>query len=606
MHKDFMFKLCEALCVFVSLCFLTSLASAETTFTASVDSTRVSPGNYFEITFTLNGSTGGRNFQPPSFNDFDVLSGPNQSTSMQIVNGAVNSSVSYSYALQPRAEGKFTIGPATIEADGKRLQTQPVTVEVVKGATQPAQRPGAGERQDVRSQLSGNVMVKAVADRTRVYQGEQVTVSFKVYTRVQILSYNITKTPGLTGFWSEDLAIPKEISMGTEVVDGKQYAVGLLRKVALFPQRSGSLALDPMEIEVTVPVRRQSGDFFDSFFNSTQPVKYRTASQPMHVTVLPLPSQNVPAGFNGAVGKFQMDAQLDKQDVKTNDPVTLKVKISGRGNLKLLEPPALTVPSDVERFDPKITNSIVPDANRIAGSRTFEYLLIPRHAGAQKIPPFTFSYFDTDEQRFVSLRSPEFVIRVERGSDIAAPSVAGVSREDVRLLGEDIRYIKSGNNMTFRRRGEFFAGSASFYLLVLSPPFVFVLLLAALKRREKALSDVFTLRSRKAKKTAQLRLAKAKKFLREKKQEEFYAETSRALWGYLTDRLNIPFAELNREKVQSALQARSVPTETAAGILSAMDLCEYARFAPGSDPAQMEQVFQGAVRLVSSIEDHLR
>ncbi|HSP05910.1 MAG TPA: BatD family protein, partial [Acidobacteriota bacterium] len=270
-----------------------------------------------------------------------------------------------------------------------------------------------------------------------------------------------------------------------------------------------------------------------------------------------------------------------------------------------LEPPAVSIPPDVERFDPKISNSITPQGTRIEGSRTFEYLLIPRHAGDQKIPPFTFSYFDTDQQKFVTLRSAEFVLKVDRGAESEAPSVASLNREDVKLLGEDIRFIKSGN-VSFRRRGTFFAGSVLFYLLVLSPPFVFVLFLTVLKRRENMLTDVFAVRSRNARKVAQQRLAKAGKLLQEKKQVEFYAEVSRALWGYLSDRLGIPVAELSREAVQAALQARSVTTETIVSIAGTMDQCEFARFAPAGDSLQMENFFQGAVRLVSSIEDQLR
>lgn len=594
------------LCVFVSLWFLSSFSSAESvSFTATVDSDQVALGDYFQVTFTLNGSSGGRNFSPPPFTDFDVLSGPNQSTSMQITNGAMNASVSYSYVLQPRAEGNFAIGPASIEADNKKLQTKPLIIQVTKGAGKAKPKTGSADARDVRAQLAGNVVLKAIPDKTRVYQGEQITVSYKLYTRVQILNYNQARTPALTGFWSEELEVPKEIRMSTEILDGKQFAVGLLRKTALFPQRSGTLDLDPMEIEVTVPMQRQSNDPFDAFFSSQQPVNYKTASEPIHVTVLPLPTQNVPSGFSGAVGKFQLEAQMDKQEVKANDPVTLKVKIAGRGNLKLLEPPAISIPPDMERFDPKTSSSIAPEGNQIAGSRTFEYLLIPRHAGDQKILPFSFSYFDTDQQKFVTLRSPEFVIKVQHGSESEAPSVAGLNREDVKLLGEDIRFIKSGG-VSFHRKGVSFTGSALFYLLIFSPPFVFALFLVALKRRERVLSDVFALRSKKAKKAAQQRLAKAKKLLNEKKQEEFYSEVSRALWGYLSDRFGIPLSELNRENVTSTLQARSVSPETITSIASTMDQCEFARFAPGADSLQMEHIFQSASQLISTIEGQLR
>lgn len=579
-------------------------AEAQGAFTASVDKDQVSFGDYFQLTFTFEGSQGGKNFHPPAFNNFMVLSGPNQSTRMQIINGSVSSSISYSYILQPRDEGKFTIGPASIEAEGKKYQSQPITIEVVKGTAQPKQKGSENERPDVRSQIGNNVFIKAVVDRTKVYQGEQITVSYKVYTRVQILNYDVPKSPAFTGFWSEDLEIPKQIQMGTEMINGREYAVGLLRKLALFPQRSGTLTLDPMEIQVTVPVRKQSSDFFDNFFDSSTPVQYKTATEPVNITVEPLPA-NVPAGFNGAVGSYQMEANLDKQDVKTNDAVTLRVKITGQGNLKLLEPPEISFPADLEKFDPKISNSINTQGNRIAGTRTFEYLLIPRHSGDQTIPPFTFSYFDTAKEKFVSLHSPEFVLKVQRGTESESTSAAGLNREDVKLLGEDIRFIKSGN-ISFRRKGESFVSSPLFYVLYVSPPFLFILFLVFFKQKEKEMSDVVSLRSRKARKIAKQRLSNAKKLLEEKKKEEFYAEVSRALWGYLTDRLKIPPSDLNREMIATTLQQHSVSSNTISAIISTMEQCEFARFAPQSDSLQMEVVFKDTVQLVTQIEDQLQ
>jgi hypothetical protein len=580
-------------------------AEAQSAFTASVDKDQVAFGDYFQLTFTFEGSQGGKNFRPPAFNNFMVLSGPNQSTRMQIVNGAVSSSISYTYILQPRDEGKFTIGSASIEAEGKKYQSQPITIEVVKGTAQPRSKRSENESPDVRSQIGNNLMIKAVVDRTKVYQGEQITVSYKVYTRVQILSYNVAKSPSFTGFWSEDLEVPKQIQTTNEMVNGKEYAVGLLRKLALFPQRSGTLSLDPMEIEVTVPIHKQSHDFFDNFFDNSTPVQYKTATDPVTITVQPLPSENIPAGFTGAVGLYQMETHLDKQDVKTNDAVTLRVKISGQGNLKLLEPPPISFPADLEKFDPKISNSLSTQGNRIAGSRTFEYLLIPRHSGDQKIPSFTFSYFDTVKQKFVSLRSPEFVLKVQRGSEPESTGVAGINREDVKLLGEDIRFIKSGN-ISFQRKGESFVGSALFYVLYISPLFLFILFLVFLKQKEKEMLDVVSLRSRKARKIAKQRLSNAKKLLAEKKKEEFYAEVSRALWGYLTDRLKIPPSDLNRETISSTLQQRAVSSDTISSIISTMEQCEFARFAPQSDSLQMEVVFKDTVQLVTQIEDQLQ
>jgi len=567
-------------------------------------------GEQLEITFTLSGTSAGNNFRPPAFTDFLVLSGPNQSTSMQFINGAVSSSVSYSYVLQPRAEGSFTIGSATVEYGGKRLQTQPVSLRVAKGSPAPPTKGGKQESSDIGKQIGDNLFLKVVVDKSRVVQGEQITATYKIYTRVNVVNYSLSKLPSLTGFWSEDVDVPKQIQLGTEVVNGKQYRVGILKKVALFPQRSGTLDIDPMEVGCVVQVqnRKRSNDIFDQFFNdpffgNVSNVNYKVRSEPLKITVAPLPAQNVPKGFAGAVGKFSMEAWLDKRETKTNEPITLKVKITGRGNLKLLEAPAVNVPPDIERYDPKMSDNILKQGDQIAGSRTFEYLLIPRHPGDQKIPSFPFAFFDVEKRGYVSLTSPEFAVKVEKGTDLAS-SATGISKEDVKLLGEDIRFIKSGN-LSLARRGDRFVGSAAFFALSVSPILAFIGFIAFARRRERLLGDVKSLRNRKACKMAQRRLVEAKKFLQAKKREEFYAEISRALWGYIGDKLGIPPANLSLEAVRSTLEAHQVPADTVSSLASTFEQCEFARFAPSQDTVAMESIYGNAIELISMIEDHL-
>jgi hypothetical protein len=383
-------------------------------FTVTVDQSTVSMGDQIEITFTLNGSGGGKNFRPPSFADFQVLSGPNQSTNMQFVNGAVSSSVSYSYVLQPRAEGKFTIGSATIDGGGGTLSSKPVTITVAKGAAPKTNRQqqgtAGGEDANLQKQISENLFVRVLVDKSRVVQGEQITATYKLYNRTRLTNLGIGKAPAFTGFWSEDLEDIKQVQFTQEMVDGKRFDVAILKKVALFPQRSGTLEIDPMEVSCVVQVqsKRKSNDVFDQFFNDPffgggfSNVNHKVRSEPVKVTVVPLPSSGVPKGFGGAVGSFTMEAWLDKTQTKTNEPVTLKVKISGSGNLKLLEAPAVNIPPDLEKYDPKISDNISHQGQKISGSRTFEYLLIPRHAGEQRIPSFPFSYYDVERKKFVA------------------------------------------------------------------------------------------------------------------------------------------------------------------------------------------------------------
>lgn len=587
--------------------------SLDATFTASADRNRVAMGEQVQITFTLEGSTSGRNFRPPSFNDFLVLSGPNQSTSMQFINGQMSASVSYSYILQPRSEGTFTVGSATIEVDGKQLQTQSLTIEVTKGSPQPKQpsrHQVQTEDSELSRQISENLFLRVTVDKTRAYQGEQVTATYKLYTRVNIVNYGVTRAPSLTGFWSEDLDVPKQIQLTTEAFEGKQYRVGVLKKVALFPQRSGTLELDPMEVEciVQVQTRRRSTDFFDQFFSdpffgNVTNVSHKIRSEPLKITVLPLPP-NPPLGFAGAVGKFSMDAWLDRRETKTNESVTLKVKITGRGNLKLIEPPAVIIPSTIEQYDPKISDNITNQGEYITGSRTFEFLLIPRQAGELTISPFPFPYYDVEKKSYVTLTSPGFTLTVERGTDLA-PLAAGLRKEDIRLLGEDIRFIKSGN-VEFRRKGERFVGSPAFYVLSVTPVLALLGFIAFVRQREKTLGDLTTWRRRRAKKKAHQRLAEAKRFLQANKSEEFFSEVSQALWGYSSDKLGIPVAELSTETLHRSLETRGVSADHVQKLLSLLEQCEFARFAPGSNSLQMDHVYQEAVRLISTIEDELR
>lgn len=605
------------------ICYFASLSSytysQDATFTASVNKNRVAVGEQLEVTFTLSGSTGGKNFRPPAFNDFLVLSGPNQSTNMQIINAAMSYSISYSYILQPREEGKFTVGQASIDYGGKQLQSNAISIEVTKAAQRPKAQEKSTETADIEKQIGDNLFLKVTFDKSRVYQGEQITATYKIYTRVNIVNYTLTKLPALTGFWTQELDVPKQIQLTNEVVDGKQYRVGVLKKIGLFPQRSGTLEIDPMEVNCVVQVqsRRRSNDIFDQFFNdpffgNVTNVNYSVRNNPMKITVNPLPTTNIPEGFTGAVGKYSMESWLDKRQTKTNEPVTLKVKISGRGNIKLLEAPMITIPPDIEPYDPKITDNISNQGDKISGSRTFEYLLIPRYAGEQKIPSFPFSYFDIETKLYATLKSPDFVINVEKGAELASTPIVGISKEDVKLLGEDIRFIKSGN-VSFTRKGDSFIGSLSFYLLFFGPIVGFIGVLFYVRRREKMFGDVTMLRNRKARKIAQRRLVQAKKLLDQKRKvddstrrEEFYTEVSRALWGYVGDKLSLPPAELSIENVRESLQRRSVTTEAVARLASVIDQCEFARFAPPIDALQMDGMYNEVVELISTVEDQVR
>ena len=411
-------------------------------FTASVDRNPVGVGEQFTLTLSVDGATSVGDLKLPVMTNFLVLSGPNQSTNMQWINGQVTQSVTFTYILQPRDAGKYTIGSASVNVGGKNLQTKPIPIEVIQGAPQQKQQQQkSGQQQSVEQQIGDNLFLRAVVDRAKVYQGEQVTVTWKVYTRVNIVNYTLSKQASIPNAWTEDLEIAQQVSLTREVYEGKQWNVGTLKKLALFPTSSGTLEINPLEVEciVQVQMKRQSNNPFDNFFNdpffgNVQNVNHKIASQKIKLEVLPLPS-NPPASFVGNVGTFKMDAKITKDNVNTNEAVSLKIKISGTGNVKLIESPNVVLPNDFQKFDPKISEDINRKNEIISGTKSFEYVMIPRYPGKKKIDAVEFSYFDTKKKEYVTLRSQDFILNV---TGIAADQQSGgnissLSKENVAL-----------------------------------------------------------------------------------------------------------------------------------------------------------------------------
>jgi hypothetical protein len=575
--------------ILCALFFLSLPVSAQdVSFTASVDKNAVAVGEQFSLVFTLNGGGmgGGKNFKLPDLSKFMVISGPSQASNVQIVNGSVSSSVTYSYDVQPREVGTFTIGPASIETGGKRYPSQPLQITVVKSGAKPKQPAAGGVDADV--QVGDNLFLRAVVDRSRLYVGEQLIVTFKVYTRVSITNYSINKLPAMTGFWGEDLAVPQQVNLTGEVINGKQYKVGVLKKMALFPTQAGALEINPLEIvcQVQVQNRKRSNDWFneffnDPFFNNFSTSNVNVKSSPLKITVLPLPKNDVPLSFKGAVGKFTMNAAASSRTVKTNEPLSLKAVISGSGNIKILEAPNVEIPSEFEKYDPKVNESIDRSTNVINGAKTFEWLLVPRYPGQKRIPPMEFSYFDPAKAKYITLRSNPIDLSIEKGSAEAPQIIAGISKEDVKLLSQDIRFIKTTSG-TFRKKGGESLPASALVLMTVLPLLAFVGLAAYRQKTMKELSDVATFRSRKAMKVATKRLKEAKSLLTSINSEAFYAEISRALWAYVSDKLAIDRAELSVESVMQQLESKSISTELIGRLKECLEACEFARFAPSS------------------------
>ena len=587
----------------------------QATFTAAVDKNSVATDEQFTLQFALEGSGtgGGKNLSLPDLSKFLILSGPNHSTSMQFINGTVSSSATYSYVLQPREAGKFTIGAASIEAGGKQYSSQPIEMVVSKGAAKTKPQASAGQPADNELQLGENLFLKAIVDRSKVYLGEEINVAFKVYTRVHITSIPpLNKLPAMTGFWGEELTVPQQISLSNEVVNGKQYQVGIIKKTALFPTQAGNLEISPLEIvcQVQMQNRKRSSDWFDQlfndpFFNNFSTSNVNVKSPPVKVTVLPLPKGDVPASFRGAVGQFTLNASVSSKSVKTNEPLSLKAVINGIGNIKILEAPNVEIPNEFERYDPKVTETIDRSAKNISGSKTFEWLLVPRYPGQKKIPPLEFSYFDPSKGKYVSLHSNAIDLTVEKGSAEIVQTVTGISKEDVKLLSQDIRFIKT-NGGSFRKKGGDEVSTPTLVIMTMLPLLAFVGLAAYRQKNLREVSDVAMFRSRKAMKVATKRLKQAKLLLSGADPEAFYAEISRALWSYVSDRLGIDRADLSIDTVTRQLEAQSIPGDLITRLKECLEACEFARFAPASSlQEEKRKIYDLADAAIVAIEKEL-
>jgi hypothetical protein len=598
--------------IFLFLLFISACGNLfSQTLTAIVRSPKVGLGDQFEVSFTFNGPdvNNVKGFTSPDFANFMILSGPNQSTNMQIINGAVSGSITYSYYLQPRAIGSFTITSASVTYKGTIYKSQPIKIEVVKGSAPP---PTAKNQQGTtpeaqNSEIAKNLFIRVFADKQKVYQGEQVTVTYKLYTRLNIASQmQLSKLPQYQGFWAEELETSNNINFTVENFEGRQYRVGILKKAALFPSQSGELTVSPMELKVPVQIqhKRKPGnsifdDFFnDPFFGNAETVQYMAKSNTVKVNVMPLP-ENKPESFKGAVGQFTLTSELNKNSTKTNEPLSLKLNITGTGNVTLLTVPEINLPSGMEKYDPKSTDQVTRQ-NKISGKKSIEYLIVPRNAGKKEIPPVKFSYFDPNKKTYVTLSTPPYNINVEQGA--GDQGYAGMSKEDIKLLGDDIRYIKT-SPPALQQKGEILLYQLGFWTAAVLP--FFALIGAVMwKRREDRLSgNISLMRYQKAQRISAKRLKTAKTLMLANKQTEFYTEISLALFGYLEDKLHIPKSEFTLDRASYELKRSKVDETLITGIVSCAEKCEYIRFAPVEDgTTEMKNMYQQVEKLIIGVE----
>ncbi len=579
----------------------------DATLVASTSRNQVGVGEQFQITYTLKGA--GSNFRAPDLHDFVVLSGPNQSSSMEIINGNMSQSISLSYIIAAQREGKFTIGPAAISSNGKQVNSKSLVIDVVKN---PASQNSRNGQQAMDGDDNSDLFLRAFVDKSKVYVGEQLVVTFKIYTKVSIVQNALTKAPVFNGFWSEDIVSPnQQATLRPEVFDGVQYQAAEIKKTVIMPQRAGTLEITEMVMDVVkrVQQRSRSNSFFDQFFGGGyQDLRATVKSKPIKIEVMPLPTAGKPLDFNGAVGDFGMECRLSNTNktLKTNDATNLYITLSGKGNLKLIDPFKLKLPPEIEGYDAKINDKISTTTSGVSGSRTFDYLLIPRHSGKYQLPPISFSYFDISKKSYVTLNSPDFTLDVEKGTanETEAGTTVITAKEDVKILGNDIRYIKTKTNL--QKTGNDFFGSTKFYMLLLLPVLLFAAFLLFFKKYNNSLNDTVSRKSKKATQIARKRLALANNYLQQNNYDAFYNELFKSINGYLSDKLNLSAVELTKEKISEVLLAKGTNQEAINLLLLTLNKSEFARFAPVKSTSAMQTDYADTVSTISKIEEELK
>ena len=596
---------------------LRATADEKVTFSASAPDA-VAVGDQFRLTYTVNtGSVS--DFRIPNITDFEVLMGPSRSHNVQIINGDHSETLTFTYILMAKAEGEYTIPGATLSVKGSTLTSNALTIKVLPADQAPAndggnqQQSGRTGRNSGRQQSSTGVadddlFITVTATKTSVYEQEAFLLTYKIYTAVDLRGFENVKLPDFTGFHSQEVELPDDRKWGLEHYKGRNYQTTVYRQFVLFPQQSGKLTIDPARFDAAVYKAVQVSDPFEAFFNGGSnyvEVKKTLLTPQLTIESKPLPAGK-PEGFSGGVGDFSISSSISATDVKTNDAVTVKVVISGTGNFKLISTPEVQFPEDFEVYDPKVDNKQRLTSAGLSGNQVIEYLAIPRTAGTYRIPAVRFSYFDTKTQSYKTLTTEAYELNVEKGAGDATATIANfTSKEDLRILGEDIRYIKQGD-VRLHPRGDYFFGSAGYWLWIAIPLVLFVGVLVYSRQRIAANANVARQRTRKANKVAVKRMKQAGRLLSEGKGDAFYEEVLRALWGYVSDKLSIPVSRLSKDNIEEELRRHGAGDELTAGFLGALNDCEFARFAPGDPGQAMDKLYKDCLEIIGKMENVIK
>ncbi|MBQ9201418.1 MAG: protein BatD [Bacteroidales bacterium] len=594
---------------------LTSLSAAD--FTASAPG-KVVLGQQFQLVYTFTDEN------PSDFRiseqveqSFDILMGPStsRSSSISIVNGKRTSSSEYRYTflLLPKKEGSFSIPPATAKIKKKEVSSNALTITVLpadKAASGQSSASSQSTSAQAQTLTEENLFLRVIPTKTRLYEQEAVTLTYKLYTRLEVAGAENYKFPEYKGFMMQEIESPQEVSWDMENYNGRNYRTAVLRQVVLFPQQSGTLEIDPCSIDLVVRIRtagQRSRSFFDDFFDTYQDVRKTLTTKTLRLTVEPYPFPK-PANFNPLTGSLKLSSQISATQVKADEGVTVKLTLSGSGNMKMLRTPELKFPADFDVYDPQVSNQFKTTAQGVSGTKTIEYLVIPRYAGTFEIPSACLSYFDLATKSYKTLCTEAFTLQVDRSENAGEAVVSGnytAGRESVRQLGQDIRYLKTVPAVLQPK--PVYVVAAVWYKWAFVLPLLLVVVLLLLYRKQlRANADAVRVRNRKANKVAVRRLKKASSYLKDRQRGAFYDEVLKALWGYTSDKLNIPLSDLTKDNIDVKLASAGVEESVRRDFMDILTSCEFERYAPGQGSQTMEDVYAQTLKTIDRMENTIK
>jgi hypothetical protein len=602
--------------IFASLLLFFNQVHAQTTCYAKAPS-QVAVGQTFEYSITLNERPS--KIASANFSNFSVVGGPSQgsSTSISSINGQTTqtSSYSYTYYLSADKTGNFTIPGTAFIVNGKQITSNSVKISVVEASKQQASGSNRGQSSGQSANSSPSldkdeIMIKAFASKSNPYEGEEVIITHKLYIGPGVNGgYQVTSAnmPSQSGLWSYQLGDTKaDPPKSYETINGKQYLVLEIRQTAVYPQKSGKITITPLEMDMIARViyqTRSSGSVWDQFFGGGQRAqdhKLNLKSNSITLNVKKLPTANRPDNFSGIVGDFSIKSSLSRSALKANDAANLIITITGKGNLQHIEQLNIKFPPDFDVTEPNITDNVNTRNGGVSGSRSFEYVMIPRSEGDFSIAPASFTYFDLSTQTYKTISSDSFNIKVAKGDGSGITTMQS-NQKDIRILDKDIRFIKTSPNSFHKVVSPFFA-TPWYFTLILLPILLFVIFIIVWRKQIEANRDSVMTRDKKANKVARKRLKKANLLLNENNKEEFYIEISKVLWGYLSDKFHIPLSQLSMESVEARLKEKKLTEESVHEFLSTLHQCEFARFAPGDSSQLMKEMYELTSAFIINIE----